>query len=234
MNTMPVIGITSYRERARWRMWNEIADLLDASYARAVEAVGGVPVLLPPQTDAAAGPVLARLDGLVVSGGPDVDPELYGAEPHPATGSPRPERDRWELALLAASRDVGLPVLGVCRGMQLLAISAGGSLEQHVPDRVGHERHAPAVDAYGEVDIAVTSGSLLQRLVGDRVAVSCHHHQAVASHPGLVATARADDQTVEALEDPAARFRLGVQWHPEMREDQGLLAGLAAAAAGRL
>src|SRR4051812_33460882 len=115
MTPLPVIGITCNRERARWRMWNEIADLLDASYARAIELVGGVPVLLPPQRERAAGSVIARLDGLVISGGRDVDPNLYGAEPHPATGSARPDRDSWELALLASSRDAGLPVLGVCR-----------------------------------------------------------------------------------------------------------------------
>jgi len=117
--------------------------------------------------------------------------------------------------------------------MQLLAVAAGASLEQHLPERVGNDNHAPAPDAYGTVEVAVTQGSLLQRLVGDRLTVSCHHHQSLVSHPGLVAAARADDGTVEAVEDPTVRFRLGVQWHPEMRDDQGLLAGLVAAAVER-
>ena len=111
-----------------------------------------------------------------------------------------------------------------------MAVGAGGSLEQHVPDRVGSDRHAPEADRYGTTEVEIRPGSLLARLIGERVPVSCHHHQAVRSHPGLVAVALAADGTVEAIEDPSARFRLGVQWHPETREDQGLLAGLVAAA----
>jgi putative glutamine amidotransferase len=226
----PVIGISTYRERARFRMWDVSADVLHAAYSRSVEAVGGVSVLLPPQGSEAAPALVERLDGLIIAGGPDVDPELYGAEPHPATGDARPDRDEWELALLRAAEEIDLPLLGVCRGMQLLAVSVGGALDQHVPEAVGHEGHAPGLDVYGTVAVNVTTGSLLEHLIGEQLEVACHHHQAVIAHPGLVASAWAADGTLEAVEDPASRFRIGVQWHPETADDLGLFAGLVAAA----
>lgn len=233
MSTPPVIGISTYREPARFRMWDVTADVLHAAYARSVEAVGGAPVLLPPQAEDAASALVERLDGLIIAGGADVDPELYGAEPHPATGDSRPDRDEWELALLRAAEEIQLPLLGVCRGMQLLAVSVGGALDQHVPDAVGHEGHAPGLDVYGSVTVEVARGSLLHRLIGDQVEVACHHHQAVVAHPGLVASAWAADGTLEAIEDPDTAFRIGVQWHPETADDQGLFAGLVAAASGQ-
>lgn len=228
--SLPVIGISTYREQTRFRMWEVTADVLHAAYARSVEAAGGVPVLLPPQRAEGAPVVIGRLDGLIISGGSDVEPGRYGAQAHQLTAGWRADRDDWELALIAAANGAGLPLLGVCRGMQLLAVSVGGELQQHVPDVVGHHDHSPGIDSYGSMRVAVAPGSLLNTLIGDEVEVSCHHHQAVSAHPGLVATAWAGDSTVEAIEDPSSRFRIGVQWHPETADDQGLFAGLVAAA----
>lgn len=229
----PLIGLTTYREQARWGVWDTTADLLPSVYAHAIEAVGGTPVLLPPSTDPAraAVAVAARLDGLVVSGGADVDPRRYGEGPHPRTTSWRPDRDAWELALLDAAEADGLPVLGVCRGMQVMAVRAGGSLEQHVPDVVGHEQHSPGGDAFGEVDVKVVAGTRLAGLVGDSLLAHCHHHQSVREHPGFVPAARAGDGTLEAMEQPGGRFCVAVQWHPEMTHDAGLFRGLVDTAA---
>ena len=231
MTDTPVVGLTTYRQEAAWGVWHTRADLLPTEYAVAVEAAGGVPLLLPPVALApAAATVVARIDALVVSGGADVDPGQYGAEPHPRTAGWQPERDAWELALLAAADEVGLPVLGICRGMQLMAVHAGGTLDQHTPDVVGHETHSPGGDVYGTVAVSTEAGSRLARLVGPRVEVSCHHHQSVATHPGFTAVAHAADGTVEAIEATGERYRLAVQWHPETRVEIGLMAGLVAAA----
>lgn len=232
MTTPPLIGLTVYREEAAWGVWNQRADLLPAQYAEAVTSVGGVPVLLPPTTaPGAAEAAVARLDGLVISGGADVDPGRYDAEPHPRTANWRTDRDAWEIALLDAAAAVGLPVLGVCRGMQLMAVHAGGSLDQHTPDLVGHEVHSPGGDVFGEIAVSTSSGSRVAALVGDSLSVNCHHHQSVARHPGFEASAHAQDGTLEAMEAPGDRFCVAVQWHPETAADVGLLAGLVEAAA---
>ena len=229
----PVIGLTTYREQAAWGVWDQPADLLPSQYAAAVTSTGGVPVLLPPvDGPGAADVVVARLDGLVISGGADVDPGRYGADPHPRTAGWRPDRDAWEAALLTAAEARGLPVLGVCRGMQLMAVHAGGTLDQHTPDLVGHEEHSPGGDAYGTVTVSTEAGTRVAALVGDRLEVSCHHHQSVRSHPGFVPAARASDGTLEAMEATGDRFCVAVQWHPETAQDVGLLAGLVRAAAG--
>jgi putative glutamine amidotransferase len=229
--TVPVIGLTTYRESARWGVWDQRADLLPSQYAAAVVSCGGVPLLLPPvETAGAADAVVARLDGLVISGGADVDPAQYDAEPHPRTANWRPDRDAWELALLTAADAAGLPVLGVCRGMQLMAVHGGGTLDQHTPDLVGHEDHSPGGDTYGTVRVKTESGTRVAGLVGDSLEVSCHHHQSVRTHPGLVPVARAADGLLEAVERPGERFWLAVQWHPEQVADAGLFAGLVAAA----
>lgn len=228
----PLIGLTTYREDAAWGVWRQRADLLPAQYAAAVEATGGVPLLLPPvDVPGAADAVVARLDGLVVSGGADVEPARYDAEPHPRTAGWRPDRDAWETALLDAAEAVGLPVLGVCRGMQVMAVRAGGALDQHVPDLVEHEQHSPGGDAFGSIEVTTTPGTRLAGLVGERLAVNCHHHQSVRTHPGFAAVAHAADGTLEAMEVTGDRFCVGVQWHPETAADVGLLAGLVRAAA---
>ena len=229
----PLIGLSTYREQARWGVWDQPADLLPTMYADAVARAGGVPVLLPPVEPADAAEVVARLDGLVVSGGADVDPGRYGADPHPRTVSWRSDRDAWELALLDAADGRELPVLGVCRGMQVMAVQHGGTLEQHVPDAVGDETHSPGGDEFGNVDVETCPGTRLRMLVGETDNVGCHHHQSVRDHPGFTAAAYARDGTLEAIEAPGDRFLLGVQWHPETRADAGLFAGLVAAAVAR-
>ena len=229
----PVVGLSTYREQARWGVWDQPADLLPTTYADAVAGAGGAPLLLPPQDPAVAPVVVARLDALVVTGGADVDPGRYGAQAHPRTVSWRTDRDAWELALLDAADAVGLPTLGICRGMQLMAVQAGGTLEQHLPDAVGHEGHSPGGPEFGDVSVETCDGTRLRQLVGERGSVGCHHHQAVREHPGFAPAAYAGDGTIEAIEAPGERFRLAVQWHPETRSDAGLFAGLVAAASRR-
>ncbi len=230
----PVIGLTTYRERAKWGVWDTTADLLHAQYADAVLAAGGIPVLLPPASgsDQVAQEVVGRLDGLVVTGGADVSPHRYGQDPDPRTVSWREDRDTWELALVRAADTVGLPTLGVCRGMQLMAVAAGGTLHQHTPDLVGHEEHNPGADVFGDTRVSTAEGSTLRELVGETVRVGCHHHQTVESHPGFTATAWADDGSLEAMELAGERFCLAVQWHPEVGEDASLFEALVVAARG--
>lgn len=230
--TGPIIGISTYRESAGWLAWREVpAVLLPARYVDAVRAGGGTPVLIPPLgpgDDAAA--LVGRLDGLIIAGGSDVNPSRYGEVPLPTTMGWRDERDVSEFALLDAADDLGLPVLGICRGMQVMAARAGGRLHQHVPDLVGAELHSPGPGRYGEVEVEVVAGSRLAEIVGPRVTVPCHHHQAVAEHPGFVGSARAADGLLEAMEAQTDRFVLGVQWHPETGSDMRLFKALATAA----
>lgn len=228
----PLIGLSTYREQARWGVWDSRADLLPTVYAASIEAVGGVPVLLPPQVTPAesAAVVVSRLDGLVITGGADVDPSRYGQAPHERTVRTREDRDAWELALLDAAESASLPTLGVCRGMQVMAVRAGGSLDQHTPDLVGHETHNPGGDAFGEIPVVTAADSRLRALVGEDLVVQCHHHQSVREHPGFVASAWADDGTLEAMEQPGDRFCVAVQWHPEMVHDAGLFSALIGAA----
>jgi putative glutamine amidotransferase len=228
----PVVGISTYRETARWGVWDTVADVLHAQYSDAVLAAGGVPVLLPPAagTDDVARAVVSRIDALVVSGGADIDPGRYRADPHRRTAGWREDRDAWEAALLRAADARGLPTLGVCRGMQLMAVEAGGSLHQHTPDLVGHDEHSPGGAAYGATSVSTAEGSRLRSVLGERVEVGCHHHQSVDTHPGYEPVAWAVDGSLEAMERPGARFCLAVQWHPEVGTDQTLFAALVAAA----
>ena len=227
--TRPVIGITTYRETARWGVWNCPAVLVPADYVRHVSGAGAVPVLLPPIAGDVE--VLDRLDGLVVAGGADVDPVRYGAERSPRTGPAAADRDEAELALLAAAVERDLPVLAVCRGLQLLTVLRGGTLVQHLPDVVGTDVHVPAPGTYGDNAVRVAPGSRLAGLIGTDAVWACHHHQAVdRPGTGITAVAWADDGTIEAAELDGARFVLGVQGHPEVGDDARLFAGLVEAA----
>ena len=233
--TRPLVGLTTYREEATWGVWRKQADVLHAEYADAIDAAGGVPVLLPPASASqdSARAVVARLDALVVSGGADVDPARYGEEPHERTTGWREDRDAWEVALLEAAEEVDLPVLGVCRGMQLMAVAAGGALDQHTPDVVGHHDHSPGGDAFGRLAVRTLEGSRVRAAEGEMVRADCHHHQSVRSHPGFEVTAWAPDDIIEAMEVVGDRFCVGVQWHPEMNRDQALFTALVEAASVR-
>ena len=225
----PVIGITTYREIARWGVWNCPAVLVPADYVRHVSVAGAVPVLLPPLAGDVE--VLDRLDGVVLAGGADVDPARYGAPRSPRTGPAAADRDEAELALLAAAVERDLPVLAVCRGLQLLTVLRGGTLVQHLPDIVGSDVHVPSPGTYGDNAVRVAPGSRLAGLVGTEAVWACHHHQAVETlGDGLTATAWAEDGTVEAAELEGARFVVGVQGHPEVGDDARLFAGLVDAA----
>ncbi|GAA2544437.1 gamma-glutamyl-gamma-aminobutyrate hydrolase family protein [Winogradskya consettensis] len=227
----PVIGITTYVESATWGVWTDLPTaLIPQDYVAAVNAAGGRAVLLPP--DDLDADVVGVLDGLVLSGGADVGPELYGAQAGPRTVT-RPERDSGELMLARAALAGDLPVLGVCRGIQLLAVAAGGALHQHLPDVLGHERHQPAPATYGRQEVTFVAGSRLSGLMGDDRGVHCYHHQGVADAGSLTVAARAGDGLIEAVEDPGKRFVLGVQWHPEVVRDKRIFGAFVEAASGR-
>jgi putative glutamine amidotransferase len=209
----PVIGVTAYVEQAHWGPWQDLPTvLLPYTYVSVVAAAGGRAVVLPP--DDLDADVLDRLDGLLLAGGADVDPARYGAAPEPLT-EPRPDRDAGEITLLRAALDRDLPVLGVCRGMQLLAVAYGGRLHQHLPDVLGHEKHRPGAGVYGSHGVRWRPGSRIAALMGTDTEVNTYHHQGVADPGGLTVTGWADDGLPEAVEDPALSFVLGVQWHPE-------------------
>lgn len=224
----PIVGITSYVVPASWGAWQNLPSaLVPHDYVEAVTLAGGRAVLLPPD-DRDAG-VLRALDGLVLAGGPDVDPALYGADRAPRTET-RPDRDAGELVLLRAALEADLPVLGVCRGMQLLTVAAGGTLHQHLPDVLGHDRHRPGPAAYGELEATFAPGSRIAALMGDDRTIHCFHHQGVADAGSLTVTGWAGDGLPETVEHPDRRFVLGVQWHPEHRRDQRLFGALVDAA----
>ncbi|MDQ3627527.1 MAG: gamma-glutamyl-gamma-aminobutyrate hydrolase family protein [Actinomycetota bacterium] len=230
----PLIGLSAYSETASWGVWSQVpTTLLAASYSAHVYAAGGQPVLIPPyeaMSAADAQELLGRLDGLLLSGGVDVAPEAYGKQRHPSVQASRPDRDATETLLADTARDRDLPLLGVCRGMQVMAVAAGGSIDQHLPDILGHTDHLATPGVFGTHPVTTVTGSRLARIVGQRAEVASYHHQGVASHPGYTATAHAADGTVEGLEDPSLRFCVAVQWHPEMGEDSGVFAALVDAA----
>ncbi|MFI2123008.1 gamma-glutamyl-gamma-aminobutyrate hydrolase family protein [Streptomyces sp. NPDC020299] len=223
-----MIGVSTYLETgARWGVWELEAALLPAAYPRLVQRAGGLAAMLPPDDPAHAAAAVARLDGLVVAGGPDVDPARYGAARSPRTGPPAPERDAWELALVDAALAARVPLLGVCRGMQLLNVALGGTLVQHL------DGHAEVVGVFGGHPVKPVPGTLYGEIVPEETTVPTYHHQAVDRlGEGLVPSAYAADGTVEAVELPSAGWVLGVQWHPEMGEDLRVVRALVRAASG--
>jgi putative glutamine amidotransferase len=227
----PVIGICTYLETVRWGAWEDRAAMVPSGYVGAVQRAGGVAVLLPPDPALTDDPdaLLDALDGLVLAGGVDVGPATYGADHGPHTDPPNELRDAFELALARRALERELPLLGICRGMQVMNVAAGGTLHQHLPDLLGHERHRETLGVFGDHDVRLDEGSLAARAAGERVhATKSHHHQGVdALGEGFVVTGRsAIDDLPEAIEDPRRRYALGVQWHPEADETSRLIASL--------
>ena len=226
----PVVGITTYLTPAAWGAWQLDAALVPAAYVRAVTRAGGVPLLVPP--GAAYEETLDSVDGLIFSGGSDLDPELYGEDAHPETDGWVRERDDFELGLMQAALARDVPLLAICRGSQVLNVALGGGLEQHVPDRVETNVHKETPGVFADHDVALLPGTKLSSIVGERAEVKSHHHQGYGElGTGLREAARAPDGTVEALEDPTRRFTLGVLWHPEEGEDLALFEALVREAA---
>ena len=236
----PVIGITCYVETIDRPPWvSQPSAVLPRMYLDHVARAGGIPVILPPgdgaltdlEADVRAREVLARVDGLIIAGGADVQASRYAALPHPTSQAPRPDRDAWELALARVSAETGIPVLGVCRGMQIMAVANAGTLDQHLPDMVGTDVHLPTAGVFARHTVRVAAGSRLADVLGTATLdVPTYHHQGVATHPGYTATAWTADGVVEAFEDPDAPFRLAVQWHPEAADEAELFQSLVAAA----
>jgi putative glutamine amidotransferase len=218
----PVIGITTYVTPAKWGYWDVEAALVPLEYVRVIDEAGGRPLLVPPSDDG-VDETLDALDGLIFSGGSDLDPGLYGQEAHQETTGVVKSRDRAELALLEAALARDMPVLAVCRGSQVLNVALGGDLVQHLPDVVGDEKHKHTPGTFAEHEVRLKSGSRVGALLGERAPVKSHHHQGFGRlGEGLTEAAWADDGTLEAVEDPSRRFAVGVLWHPEAGDDARL------------
>ena len=231
----PAIGICAAIERVRWGPWDETVAMAPRSYATAVQRAGAITLVLPPDGRAKDEPdaLLDRLDGLYLAGGSDVDPAAYGARPHPKTQDSWPERDAFEVSLTRRALERDMPVLGSCRGMELLNVACGGTLEQNLPDRIGSDRHRHTPGAYGDHEVRLEPGSLAARAAGaERLAVKSHHHQGIDRvGEGLIATGWSEpDDVIEAIEAPGRRFALGVLWHPEEDSDSTVIGSLADAA----
>jgi len=225
----PLIGVSTYLEAgARWGQWELEAALLPAGYPRLVQRAGGLATMLPPDAPEHAAATVARLDGLVIAGGPDVEPYRYGAELDPRTGPPAPARDAWELALIDAALTAGVPLLGICRGMQLLNVALGGTLVQHL------DGHAEVPGVFGRHLVKPVPGTSYADVVPDESSVPTFHHQSVDRlGTNLIPSAYAPDGTVEAVELPGPSWVMGVQWHPEMDDDLRVMRALVEAATTR-
>jgi putative glutamine amidotransferase len=229
----PAIGICTSLEKAQWGLWDQRAALLPFSYITEIQRAGGLAIMIAPDPALVEDPdeMLDRIDGLILAGGADIDPSSYGAEPHPATRGTVPERDRSEIALARRAVERDMPVLGICRGMQLLNVALGGTLRQHVPDLLGHDQHRrnPGSFENSDHDVRLDPGSLAARAAAEELhGTKSHHHQGVDEiGEGLVVTGiSALDELPEAIEAPACRFVLGVQWHPEADEKSRVIGAL--------
>jgi putative glutamine amidotransferase len=232
----PVIGICAAIERARWGAWDTLVLLSPRNYALAVQREGAIAVMLSPDDAVADDPdqLLDMLDGLILAGGSDVDPATYGAEPHPETRGTNEQRDRFEAAVARAALERDMPVLGICRGMQMLNVACGGTLDQHL-EQVGTHRHTPGV--FGDHEVDLDDGTLAARAAGaGHVAVRSHHHQGVDRiGDGIRVSGRsAGDGVVEAIEIPDRQFALGVLWHPEEDEQSRIIGSLVEEARSRV
>jgi putative glutamine amidotransferase len=233
----PAIGLCTAIERVSWGAWTLLSNVSPRSYSSAVQAAGAMALLLPPDDVAAERPaeMLDLVDGLLLAGGADLDPAAYGARPHPEIGASWPERDRFELALAHAALERGMPLLGICRGMEVLNVACGGTLEQHLPDRLGSERHRHTSGAFDDHEVRLAPGSLAARAVGaERTAVKSHHHQGVGELGEELAVSgwAVEDDLVEAIELPGRPYALGVLWHPEEDERSRVVGSLVEAARG--
>jgi putative glutamine amidotransferase len=229
------VGIPAAVEQVRWRAWDQVVNLAPRTYPAAIQRAGALATILPPDDRAVDDPAswLDRIDALLLAGGADVDPGAYGAEPDPSVSGTWPERDRFELALARGAVDRGQPVLGVCRGMQLLNVALDGTLEQNLPDRLGSDRHRHTPGAFADHEVRLEPGSLAERSIGaERTAVKSHHHQGVAElGEGLLASGwSVEDDVIEAIERPGEEFVLGVLWHPEEDERSRVIGALVEAA----
>jgi putative glutamine amidotransferase len=235
MTRPPVIGICSAFERAQWAVWDMPASVVAANYLEAVWSAGARALVIPPDPALVSDPesVLARIDGLLLLGGADVDAARYGEPPHPTAEQPHGTRDEVEIALVRAALDRGVPMLGICRGLQLINVALGGTLRQHLPDEIAEDVHRRTIGRFDGNDhvVRLAPGSLASRAAGQSVhRVMSHHHQAVdVLGAGLVATGWSDDGVIEAAELPTG-FVLGVQWHPEADPDSPIIGSLVNAA----
>jgi putative glutamine amidotransferase len=233
------IGICAAVERVRRDPWDEVVTMVQRTYPAAVQRARALALVLPPDEAAVSSPdlLLDRIDGLLLAGGADVAPASYGAAPHPETGPVWPERDRFEIALALRAVDRGIPVLGACRGMQILNVAFGGTLHQHLPDVIGTDRHRHTPGLFGDHEVRLEPGSLAAGAVGtERSIVKSHHHQGIAElGEGLVASGWSpDDELIEAIEVPGERFVLGVLWHPEEDAANRVIATLVEAARAKV
>ena len=229
-----MIGLTTYLQRAQTGVWDLPAVFLHKDYLDALTGCGGIATLLPPQPvdPEIAARVLDGLDALIITGGRDIDPDRYGHQPHPDTDVPARDRDDWEFALLTAALARRMPVLGICRGAQLLNVAFGGTLHQSLPDTVGHTRHQQGNGVFGTSVLRTVAGSRLAALIPDGTPVQCYHRQAIDQlGAGLVISARDPDGVVEAIEVPGEDFVVAVQWHPEVGPDGSQVFGALVAAA---
>jgi putative glutamine amidotransferase len=235
----PLIGVCAAVERASYGVWKEEpAILLPLSYARAIHGAGGMMAMLPPDRRASEDPgeLLKRLDALILGGGADIDPEIHGGEPHPETVGTNPDRDRFEVALALGALERGIPLLGVCRGMQVLNVACGGTLDQHIPERLGHDLHRPVPGSWAEHDVRLEHGSLAATAAGtEHLTVKSHHHQGLDRIAGSLRPSAwtTDDESIEAIESSDGEFVLGVLWHPEEDPNDRVIRSLIERAAAR-